>query len=105
MHVIRGWERVRAGVALAAVVASAMLVLGPGFAGAQSPSGSDPASGDPKASTQSTIEAPKSQPKTAGEVGDRLHDSAKGFGEALLDSIKYAGNKVVNFFSDDKSKK
>jgi len=87
MHGIRRWEKVRAGVALAAVVASAMLVLGPGFAGAQSPSGSDPASGDPKASTQSTIEAPKSQPKTAGEVGDRLHDSAKGFGEALLDSI------------------
>jgi hypothetical protein len=63
-------------------------------------------SSDAKSSTsQSPAEAPKSQPKTAGEVGDRLHDSAKGFGEALLDSIKYAGNKVVNFFSDDKSKK
>ena len=105
MQGIRTRESGRTGVTLAAVVTSAMLGLGPGFAGAQSPSESAPASGDPKASTQSTIEAPKSQPKTAGEVGDRLHDSAKGFGEALLDGIKYAGNKVVNFFSDDKSKK
>jgi hypothetical protein len=83
-----------------------MLVAGSGVAGAQSQGGSDQMSSDTKASTsQSPAEAPKSQPKTAGEVGDRLHDSAKGFGEALLDSIKFAGNKVVNFFSDDKSKK
>jgi hypothetical protein len=99
MRGICWWERGRAAEMLMALVTSAMLAAGPGVAGAQSQN-------DAKSSTsQSPAEAPKSQPKTAGEVGDRLHDSAKGFGEALLDSIKYAGNKVVNFFSDDKSKK
>ena len=34
---------------------------------------------------------------------DKMHDSAKGFGEALLGGIKYAGRTVINFFSDDKS--
>ena len=105
MRGICWWERSRA-AALAALVTSAMLAAGPGVAGAQSQSGSEQVSSDAKSSTsQRPAEPPKSQPKTAGEVGDRLHDSAKGFGEALLDSIKYAGNKVVNFFSDDKSKK
>jgi hypothetical protein len=106
MRGICWWERGHAAATLAAVVTSGMLVSGSGVAGAQSQSGSDQVSSDAKSSTsQSPVEAPKSQPKTAGEVGDRLHDSAKGFGEALLDSIKYAGNKVVNFFGDDKSKK
>jgi len=106
MRAICRRERGRAAATLAALVTSAMLAAGSGVAGAQSQSGSDQMSSDTKASTsQSPAEAPKSQPKTAGEVGDRLHDSAKGFGEALLDSIKFAGNKVVNFFSDDKSKK
>jgi hypothetical protein len=106
MRDICWWERGRVGATLAALVTSAMLAAGPGVAGAQSQGGSDQASSDAKSPTsQSPVEAPKSQPKTAGEVGDRLHDSAKGLGEALLDSIKYAGNKVVNFFSDDKSKK
>lgn len=106
MRGICWWERGRAAEMLVALVTSAMLAAGPGVAGAQSQNGSEQVSSDAKSSTsQSPAEAPKSQPKTAGEVGDRLHDSAKGFGEALLDSIKYAGNKVVNFFSDDKSKK
>ena len=106
MRGICRWESGRAASTLAALVTSAMLVAGSAVAGAQSQSGSDQVSSDAKSSTsQSPVEAPKSQPKTAGEVGDRLHDGAKGFGEALLDSIKNAGNKVVNFFSDDKSKK
>ena len=46
--------------------------------------------------------APAKAPQSAGEVGDRLHDSAKGFGEALLGGIKYAGRTVINFFNDDK---
>ena len=42
--------------------------------------------------------------QSAGDVGDRLHDSAKSFGEALLGGIKYAGRTVINFFNDDKSR-
>jgi hypothetical protein len=104
-------ERGDVAATLAVIVTSAMLAAAPGVAGAQSQtgtqsqSGSDQPSADARSSSQSAPETPKSQPKTAAEVGDRLHDNAKGFGEALLDSIKYAGNKVVNFFSDDKSKK
>ena len=41
----------------------------------------------------------------SGDVGDRLHDSAKGFGVAILDGIKYAGRKVIGFFNDDGKKK
>jgi hypothetical protein len=104
MRAVGWWERGHA-AAFAALLASVVLAVGPGVAAAQYQGGSDQASSDAKSSTtQSPVEASKSQPKTAGEVGDRLHDSAKGFGEALLDSIKYAGNKVVNFFSDDKSR-
>ena len=106
MRAICRWGSGRAGALLVALVTSAALAAGPGVAGAQSQSGSDPASSDAKPSaSQSPAEAAKSQPKTAEAVGDRLHDSAKSFGEALLDGIKYAGSKVVNFFSDDKSKK
>jgi hypothetical protein len=86
-----------------ALLASVSLVAGPGLARAQSQSGSDPVSSGSTPSSQGTTEAPKSAGKTAGEVGDRLHDSAKGFGEALLGGIKYAGRTVINFFSDDKS--
>jgi hypothetical protein len=85
------------------ILASAALAAGPGVARAQSQSGSDPVSSGSKSPSQGTTEAPKSAGKTAGEVGDRLHDSAKGFGEALLGGIKYAGRTVIDFFTDDKS--
>jgi hypothetical protein len=104
-------ESVRAGVA---VLASASLALAPGWAGAQSQSGSDQVSNGAKQAGQGDAGTAKNGGKTArgaggrsgpgaGDVGDRLHDSAKGFGEALLDGIKYAGRKVIGFFDGDKS--
>jgi hypothetical protein len=82
-----------------------MLAAGPGIVAAQSPGASDKASSDATSSTrQSPAGAPERPPTTAGEVGDRLHDSAKSFGEALLDGLKYASNKVVDFFRDDASR-
>ena len=102
----RVWrESVRASVV---VLASAALALAPGLAAAQSQNGSDPVSEGAKQTGQGSGGAPKSAGKTAqsaGDVGDRLHDSAKNFGEALLGGIKYAGRTVINFFSDDKPKK
>ena len=89
---ISGGGRGRAGATVVALLASALLAAGPGVARAQSQSGSDQVS-----SGSSVVEPghqprlPRAQAKTAGEVGDRLHDSAKGFGEALLGGIKYAG--------------
>ena len=41
--------------------------------------------------------------ESAGQVGARLHDSAKSFGEALLGGIKYIGHTVIGFFNPDKS--
>jgi hypothetical protein len=38
-------------------------------------------------------------------VGDRLHDGAKAFGEALLGGIKYVGRTIIGFFEDDRSRK
>jgi len=35
-------------------------------------------------------------------VGDELHDRAKGFGEALLDGVKFVGRTVANFFTGEK---
>ena len=37
----------------------------------------------------------------AKPVGDRLHDSAKSFGQSLWDGMKYAGRTVVNFFTGE----
>jgi hypothetical protein len=99
----------RQGVRASAVVlASATLALAPGLAAAQSQNGPDQVSDGAKQTGQRTAETSKSAGKTgqsAGDVGDRLHDSAKNFGEALLGGIKYAGRTVINFFNDDKPKK
>ena len=98
-------ESVRASVV---VLASASLALAPGLAAAQSQGGSDQVSNGAKQTGQGGAETSKSGGKTgqgAGDVGDRLHDSAKNFGEALLGGIKYAGRTVINFFNDDKPKK
>ena len=32
-------------------------------------------------------------------VGSRLHDGAKGFGESLLDSVKFVGRTVISPFT------
>jgi hypothetical protein len=41
--------------------------------------------------------------KSAGEqgkpVGDRLHDSARAFGEALWGGVRYVGRTVYDFFA------
>jgi hypothetical protein len=97
-----------------AVLASVSLALAPGWAGAQSQSGSDQVSNGVKAG-QGGGETAKNGGKTtretgsrsgpgAGDVGDRLHDSAKNFGEALLGGIKFAGRTVIGFFTGDKPK-
>ena len=99
-------ERVRAGVV---ILASVSLAVAPALVAAQSQTGSGQTSSESKPSDQSGatgaqqpagVPASQSPPQTAGQVGDRLHDSAKGFGEAILDGIKYAGRKVINFFND-----
>jgi hypothetical protein len=99
----------RQGVRVSAVVlASAALALAPGLAAAQSQGGSDQVSDGAKQTGQAATGTSKSPGKTgqsAGDVGDRLHDSAKNFGEALLGGIKYTGRTVINFFNDDKPKK
>lgn len=100
----RTWRN-RVGASVA-VLASAVLVLSPGLAGAQSGTGSDQsttATRTNQGSASASSEAGKTTP-SAGDVGQRLHDSAKSFGEALLGGIKYAGNKVISFFHDDKPK-
>jgi hypothetical protein len=91
------------------VLASASLALSPGFAAAQSQGGSGPTSSESKpagnggtAATRKPAtgtSSSKAKP-SAGDVADRLHDSAKGFGEAILGGIKYAGRKVIDFFDD-----
>ena len=90
------------------VLVGIALTSTPAWVAAQSPSGSEqvgsgtqPATPSP-APADTSKPAPKSTP-SAGEVGSRLHDSAKGFGEAILGGIKYAGRKVVGFFGGDKS--
>jgi type IV secretory pathway TrbL component len=104
----------RQGVRTSAVVlASAALALAPGLAAAQSQNGSGQLSDTQvsdaaKQTGQGSAETSKPAGKTgqsAGDVGDRLHDSAKSFGEALLGGIKYAGRTVINFFNDDKPKR
>ncbi len=35
----------------------------------------------------------------ADAVGSRLHSSAKQFGDALLDGVKFAGRTVIRFFT------
>ena len=102
MH--RMWrECVRAS---AVILASASLALAPGLAAAQYQSGSDQSSAS-KQANQGSAQTSGSAAKTgqgAGEVGDRLHDSAKNFGEAILGGIKYAGRTVIGFFNGDKPK-
>jgi hypothetical protein len=99
---MREWRRTQGiRASLVAFLASAVLAAAPGVGTAQTQSGSDQMSSESKSTSPGATEAPKPPVKSAGEVGDRLHDSAKGFGEALLDGIKYAGNKVINFFTDD----
>lgn len=98
-------ERARTGVV---ILASALLAVAPGFAAAQPQTGSAQTSSESKPADQSAAsagqqpagESSRPAPQSAGEVGDRLHDSAKGFGEAILGGIKYAGRKVINFFND-----
>jgi hypothetical protein len=34
-----------------------------------------------------------------GDVGTRLHDDAKGFGESLLDGVKFVGRTVISPFT------
>ena len=34
-------------------------------------------------------------------MGDRLHDSAKGFGESIYDGMKHVGKTLKNFFTGD----
>ncbi len=89
------------------ILASVTLAGAPGFAAAQSENRSDQVSNGAKDAKETTETA---EGKTAGttgsgqggrDVGDRLHDSAKGFGEALLGGIKHAGRTVIDFFSDD----
>ena len=99
----------RQGVRTSAVLlASAALALTPGLVAAQSQNGSDQVSDGTKQTGQGTAETSKragNSGQSAGDVGDRLHDSAKNFGEALLGGIKYAGRTVIDFFNDDKPKK
>src|SRR5262245_55216768 len=76
-------ERARTGVV---ILASAALAVAPGFVAAQSQSGSGQRSSESKPTDQSggnPSQKPangterQSAPQRAGEVGDRLHDSAK----------------------------
>jgi hypothetical protein len=98
------------------ILVGVALAMAPGLAPAQSQNGSGSMSdgsgqvsdgtqpagqGTPKPD-QSTGKTPGKTGQSAGDVGDRLHDSAKSFGEALLGGIKYAGRTVINFFNDDK---
>jgi hypothetical protein len=98
-----------------AVAASAWLALVPTFTGAQSQGAADPPRSENAQTGQGELEATTNvRPtgsgaddgtgQTAAEVGDRLHDSAKSFGEAILGGIKYAGRTVIGFFTGDKSK-
>jgi hypothetical protein len=93
------------------VLASASLALAPGLGAAQSHSGSDQVSNGAQQTGQGATETARNSGQTggrsgpgAGDVGDRLHDSAKGFGEAILGGIKYAGRTVIGFFTGDKPK-
>jgi hypothetical protein len=42
---------------------------------------------------------PERPARDAGDVGARLHDSAKAFGEALLEGVRFAGRTVLRFFA------
>jgi hypothetical protein len=92
----------------AMVLASASLALAPGLAGGQLQGGSEEVTNGAKQPGQGATGTAQAGGKTAkgagraGDIGDRLHDSAKGFGEAILDGIKYAGRTVIGFFNDDK---
>jgi hypothetical protein len=81
--------------------------MAPGLVSAQSQSGSDQPSSESKPPSSTGTDAAKTGPAvrtpTPGEIGDRLHDSAKHFGEALLDGMKYAGRKVGDFFKSERT--
>jgi hypothetical protein len=98
------------------ILASVSLAVSPGVLMAEAPSGGQATVDSAQPSGQgaeptikndgtSASKADPSKGPSGAEVGDRLHDSAKGFGEALLDGIKYAGRKVIGFFSGDDKKK
>lgn len=92
------------------VLLSASLALAPAVSMAQSQSAPAPAvdgatEGQGTAESTKSKAAPDSGKKTgqsAGDVGARLHDEAKGFGEAILGGIKYVGRTIIGFFEDDK---
>ena len=96
-------------VMLLVLVFGAMLTVAPGLALAQSQTGSERVEGAKQGGEGSVETATATTPDTSGQgaqdVGDRLHDSAKDFGEALLGGIKHAGRTVIDFFSDDKAGK
>jgi hypothetical protein len=103
----RNWRRAQR--TFVAVLVGVSLAAAPAWVAAQSPSGSEQVGGGGQPASPSPAPADPSKPAqkstpSAGEVGNRLHDSAKGFGEAILGGIKYAGRKVVGFFGGgDKS--
>jgi hypothetical protein len=96
-------------VMLLVMVVGAMLAAAPGLALAQSQTGSERVEGAKRGGEGTAETAGAKTPGTSGQatqdVGDRLHDSAKNFGEALLGGIKHAGRTVIDFFNDDKSGK
>jgi hypothetical protein len=93
------------------IVTSAALGWAPGFAevqyqsapSQQAPSGAPSDGAAPNAGPTESGTANDRPSDTAGEVGARLHDSAKSFGEALLGGIKYVGHTVTGFFTGDKT--
>lgn len=110
----RNWRRAQR--AFVAVLVGVSLTSASAWVAAQSPSGSEQApggseqvgsGGQPASASPAPVDTSKPAQKSmpnGGEVGSRLHDSAKGFGEAILGGIKYAGRKVVGFFGgSDKS--
>ena len=102
-----GRESVRMGLVIAA---SLSIAWAPAVVVAQAPGSSDQsaATSPPAAPSQLTVAqtgtaASAPAPQSAAQVGDRLHDSAKSLGDAILDGIKYVGHKVSSFFTGEKS--
>ena len=105
-------EGLRMGVVIAACVS---LAGAPTFARAQAPKAPAPVTGSGTATESApSATAPTEQPEKSGarasagesaaQVGDRIHDTARSFGEALLDGVKYVKHTVTGFFTGDKSK-
>jgi hypothetical protein len=93
---------------LLVMLVGAMLAVVSGLAIAQPQTSSEQVDGAKKVGEGTAETAAAKAPSESGagqgarDVGDRLHDSAKNFGEALLGGIKHAGRTVIDFFSDDK---